>query len=33
VGRHRDHAGDDAVRAPLPFDAVALTMQRWWLEG
>lgn len=23
--------GDDAIRA-VPFDAVALTMRRWWLE-
>jgi Uma2 family endonuclease len=26
------HGGDDAIRAE-PFDAVALTMRRWWLEG
>jgi Uma2 family endonuclease len=26
------HEGDDAVRAE-PFDAIALTMKRWWLEG
>jgi Uma2 family endonuclease len=25
------HAGDDAIRAE-PFDALALTMRRWWLE-
>ncbi len=25
------HAGDDAIRAE-PFDAIALTMRRWWLE-
>jgi Uma2 family endonuclease len=25
------HEGDDAVRA-VPFDAVELTMRRWWLE-
>ncbi len=26
------YGGDDAIRAE-PFDAVALTMRRWWLEG
>ena len=25
------YAGDDAIRAE-PFDALALTMRRWWLE-
>jgi Uma2 family endonuclease len=26
------HRGDGAIRA-APFDAIALTMRRWWLEG